>query len=186
MSFAMKERAADPIETLKNAISGLKGDFHLDWDRDSRGCVVIRDRSRIYLSDGKRRVEWTAGPLRLMFRGSKAPPSPEQMALYPEEYLPLFTEVESPLVMEAYHDADFCLTDAGFAEIFSAMRRRPDGKSVNKAHALVWQCAAFALAMFPWSEAEHTAVFYRLEKSARTFNMGGGSKNYLGYLRRDF
>jgi hypothetical protein len=66
------------------------------------------------------------------------------------------------------------------------MRRRPDGRRINLMHDFVWQAAALALALYPCSEAEYNAIFMRLEKSARTFNTGYGSKNYLAYLHNAF
>jgi len=78
------------------------------------------------------------------------------------------------------------LSDADFKEIFSAMRRRPDGRRINLVHDLIWQAAALALALYPCREAEYSAIFLRLEQSARTFDMGKGSRNYLSHLQEMF
>jgi hypothetical protein len=51
-------------------------------------------------------------------------------------------------------------------------------------HDLIWQAAA--LALYLCNEVEYSAIFLRLEKSTRTFNMGQGSKNYLAYLYNAF
>lgn len=106
---------------------------------------------------------------------------PPDLEHFPEEYIPFFAIVEQP-VTDFSNQPELSLSDADFREIFSAMRRRPDGRRINLMHDLVWQATALALALYPSSEAEFSAIFVRLEKSVRTFNTGQGSKNYLAYL----
>jgi hypothetical protein len=73
------------------------------------------------------------------------------MAHYPPEYVMFFYGIEHNVLL-------FCeLTrppiDAEFIEIYAQMRRRPDGKSLGPLHDVIWQSAAVALGLRPWSEA---------------------------------
>ena len=83
-------------------------------------------------------------------------------------------------------DADRDPTDEEFIELYSAMRRRPDGKSLGPLHDVVWQAACLALGMTQVSEAEFSAVFGQLTRSVRHFRAGHTSRNYIGYLRSTF
>jgi hypothetical protein len=104
------------------------------------------------------------------------------MAHYPPEYVRFFYGIEHNVLL-------FCeLTrpplDAEFMEIYAQMRRRPAGKSLGPLHDVIWQSAAVALGLRPWSEAEYTAVFGQLARSARHFHIGPSSRNYLEYLQQ--
>jgi hypothetical protein len=147
---------------------------------DDNDCLVIPQRENVGICCGDSQIiDWHIDSIRALFRGNKTPPDLED---FPEEYIPVFAAIEQPIA-DFSDQPELSLSDADFKEIFSAMRRRPDGRRINLMHDLVWQAAALALALHPCSEAEYTAVFTRLEKSARTFNTGHGSKNYLAYLR---
>ena len=68
-------------------------------------------------------------------------------------------------------------------EIYSALRRRPDGGSLGFVHDYMWQAAALVLGTRPLSQAEFEAIMARLERSCRTFEQGPTSRNYVASLR---
>ena len=71
-------------------------------------------------------------------------------------------------------------------EIFSTLRRRPDGKSLGFVHDYMWQAAALVLGTHPLSQVEFEAIMARLERSCRTFEQGPTSRNYASSLRMTF
>jgi hypothetical protein len=121
--------------------------------------------------------------LRPLFRGSLQPPPDAEMAQYPEQYVPFFHRVE-------YNVYRYCRTmelvpsDSEFLELYSQMRRRPDGRSLGPLHDVIWQSAALVLGLLPWSEAEYSAVFGQLARSARHFKLSLSSRNYIACVRQ--
>ena len=75
--------------------------------------------------------------------------------------------------------------NAEFLNLYSEMRRRPDGRSLGPLHDVIWQSAALVLGQRPWSEAEYTAVLGQLARSARHLKIGTTSRNYIEYVRRE-
>jgi hypothetical protein len=71
-------------------------------------------------------------------------------------------------------------------EVFSILRRRPDGRSEGFVHDYLWQAAALILGTRPLSQAEFEAILARLERSCRTFEQGATSLNYVATLRSTF
>lgn len=57
--------------------------------------------------------------------------------------------------------------DAEMREIYSTLRRRPDGRSLGFVHDYMWQAAALILATRPLSQAEFEAIMARLEPAGR-------------------
>jgi len=180
------ETGFDLVESLQQAADrgGLKPDDLFLRILFSSGEEAHReDRADVLLGKGDRLAEWRVESLRALFRGDRQPPPDSEMAHYPEAYIPFFYRVE-------YNVYQYCLTmelsptDADLLEIYSQMRRRPDGKSLGPLHDVVWQSAALVLGMRPWSEAEYAAVFGQLARSARHFRMGPTSRNYFAYVRR--
>ena len=149
---------------------------------DEEKRLLIPKREDIEIVCGDKVLKWRNDSIRALFRGNRIPPDMEQ---FPPEYQFFFFRIEQPVASFSKHQ-ELALNDAAFEEIFSAMRRRPDGRRINLMHDLIWQAAALAMALRPCSEAEYAAMFHRLEKSARTFNKGRNSKNYLWYLREHF
>jgi len=141
----------------------------------------IRDRQCVFVESEGCIGEWHIDSLRGMFRGSKEPPSMER---YPEEYVPLFCIVETNIlnVSEAMED----ITDDEFERIYSAIRRRPDGRSIGVMHDVVYQAAAFILGIRSLSHLEFEAVFRQLAKSVRGWKQGSVSRNYVEFLRGSF
>jgi len=75
------------------------------------------------------------------------------------------------------------LTDQQTEEIYSMLRRRPDGRSLGVEHDFVWQVAALVLGSYEMSAAEFEALFRQLAKSARVRSQFPVSRNYAAYLR---
>jgi hypothetical protein len=138
------------------------------------------NRNFLIISDGKDKLEWTAPPLCSLFRGDKKPPV---FGAYPDEtYDIAFAIVESHVleICGAFGDR----TDLELKEIYAAMRKRPDGKSMGFVHDHVWRGAALLLATHRLSQAEYEAIMSRLEKSCRTFETGPSSRNYVHAVRQ--
>lgn len=174
---SLRQLCEDEIKPGEN-IPKLTVAFQLN-DND---CLVIPQRENIDICCGNRIIHWHVDSIQALFRGNRIPPD---LKHYPEEYVSIFAAIEQPIA-DFSDQLELSLCDADFKEIFSAMRRRPDGRRINLMHDLIWQVAALTLALYPCSEAEYSAIFMRLEKSARTFNMGQGSKNYIAYLLGEF
>jgi len=177
----------EPVESLRCVI--LRGrldasSLQLCLQVDAADKLAIDDRSQLAIYDGEQLAMWQAEPLGDLFRGDRTPPLDSVMAHYPSEYLPLFATVESNLLTGCVVLKD--PTDADFLEVYTALRKRPDGKSRGPLHDIVWQCAALALGLHPYSQAEYEAVFAQLARSARHWKMGPSSRNYLMYLRSAF
>jgi hypothetical protein len=69
-------------------------------------------------------------------------------------------------------------------EIYSWLRRRPDGKSLGFVHDYMWQAAALMLGLHVLSRKEFEAIMARLERSCRRFEMGSTSRNYAEAMMR--
>jgi len=176
----------DLIDSLKVAATKSKlgpEDIFLSVMFDPNRERATMDRSMIIVGDGRKHAEWQVDSIRSLFRGDRQPPPTARMERYPEQYVPFFHRVE-------YNVFRYCLAtetdpvDKEFLDIYSQMRRRPDGRSLGHLHDIVWQSAALVLGLRPWSGAEYTAVFGQLARSARHFKMGSSSRNYVGYIRQ--
>jgi len=137
-----------------------------------------RPRSDLCLTDGKAFCFWETDSLRALFRGNKQPPA---LGDYPEAYNDSFIllDLHALEVSKMFGDR----WDAEMKEIYSTLRRRPDGKSLGFAHDYMWQAAALLLGTRVLSQAEYEAIMARLERSCRTFEMGITSRNYVATLR---
>lgn len=143
---------------------------------------AVLDRSEILIGDGLQVTTWQAPPLRDLFRGDRQPPPDGEMERYPQPYLPFFYRAEFN-VFRFCRTREINPTDGEFLELYSFMKRRPDGKSMGPLHDVIWQSAALVLGLRPWSEAEYLAVFGQLARSARHFKIGPTSRNYIAYVR---
>ena len=147
------------------------------------GDTALRsNRHEIGVSDGVGQALWRVEALRPLFRGDRQPPPDVAMERYPEEYVLFFAGIEHSVLL-------FCTltrhpTDAECLELYAQMRRRPDGRSLGPLHDVIWQSAAVALGLRPWSEAEYTAVLGQLARAARHFKTGPSSRNYMEYLQQ--
>jgi hypothetical protein len=143
--------------------------------------LAIEDRSVIVLSDNEVVVEWTVPSLRALFRGDQTPPS---LLKYPMEYVAYFAAIELHVVK--YARAFGPPSDQQLREVYNTLRRLPDGRSTGPLHDYLWQVVALLLGTRPLSQAQYEAILNRLERSCKTYSMGGASYNYLAYLRGMF
>ncbi len=172
------------VEALDHA--GMRCDgFRLGVDEETvRSRLPFPDRSLLFLvADGESKAaEWRVPSLRALFRGeAKVPSDVELRDGVPPHYVPFIHTIESHVL--TFGTIGRTPTDMEFVEVYSAMRRRPDGSSSGVLHDLAWQAAVFELGLRPWSGDEYAALFKRLEQSAKTFNMGRGSQNYATYVK---
>lgn len=138
----------------------------------------IHNRNRLGLTDGNEFWDWEADSLRALFRGDKRPPV---LGDYPEAYNECFLLLDLHVLEISGIIGD--RRDSEMKEIYSWLRRRPDGKSLGLVHDYMWQAAALILALRPLSQAEFEAIMARLERSCRTFEQGPTSRNYVTTLR---
>jgi hypothetical protein len=92
--------------------------------------------------------------------------------------------IETPLL--SLSDVLGAPTDRQMEEVYSNLRRRPDGRSLGFWHDALWQICALLLAMRPLSNAEFEAYLGRLERSTRSMQIGPVSRNYLHVLHQMF
>lgn len=122
-------------------------------------------------------VFWEPPSLEALFRGDRQPP---EFGKYPDNY-------EDAFVILDIHALEFgCLigdpTDQEMREVYSDLRRRPDGRRRNALHEYMWRAAALMVGTRPISRAEFEGIMARLERSCRTFSIGPVSRNYLASL----
>jgi tetratricopeptide (TPR) repeat protein len=185
-----KDQKLRPVE-MEASLAAVVTSASLDWKglnldlpAQEGGGVTITSRNRISLTDGERCGLWTVPSLRALFRGNRQAPQESEMEQYPAEYVDLFYCVEffASMILDADRDP----TDDEFIELYSTMRRRPDGKGLGVLHDVVWQSACLALGMVKYSESEYGAVFGQLTRSVRHYRTGPSSRNYISYLRLNF
>jgi len=139
------------------------------------------DRHVVCIHTDSHVLSWRADSLQSMFRGDQPAPV---LGDEPEAYNDTFSLIE-------LHLLDLCdmigeRRDKEMQEIYSALRRRPDGRSLGYVHDCMWQVAALVLGTRVLNQAEFEAIMSRLERSCRTFAQGPTSRNYLLALRRAF
>lgn len=183
------------VFVLERFVPGLREELEqhpLDLDRMIRAAVPVEDPSKtpkpvpkaiarnvLYLTDGKDFCVWTPESLQSLFRGDKQPPV---LGDFPEEY-------EPELIILETHVLEITSSfgpprDEEMKEIYSNLRRRPDGRSLGFVHDHMWRAAAVMLGTRPLSKAEFEAIMSRLERSCRTFAMGPTSRNYALSVQR--
>lgn len=142
-----------------------------------------REQLRLYLDEDDSSMTVTLPSIREMFRGNR---NPGEFPDYPEEYIPFFCAVEIAVVRAVREGRIPLATDDAFIEVYSAMRRRPDGRSLGQLHDLVWSEALFFLLTRECSRMEYEACFQKLERGVRKFHFDYSSHNYLDHLLGDF
>lgn len=181
----------DFVPSLREALAGQSLDLCdsilmaavpvKDGDPNEPPVPVELDRRLIPLVVGDNVCEWKVDSLRSLFRGDRKPPT---LGDYPEAYNDEFLILEMHVIQISDLFGD--RRDDEMREIYSILRRRPDGKSIGFVHDHMWQAAAILLGTRPLSQAEFEAILGRLERSCRTFSIGPGSRNYLETLRGMF
>jgi hypothetical protein len=177
--------AVEPVESLR----ALAKENGLDVRKLKLSIPLVEpgkefriQRHEVWVNDDAGNALWRVDALRPLFRGDRQPPPDEEMGHYPAEYVLFFYGVESNVRLLCSLTRE--PTDAEFLDLYTQMRRRPDGKSLGPLHDVIWQSAALALGLRPWSEAEYNAVFGQLARSARHFKIGPSSRNYIEYVRQ--
>jgi len=149
-------------------------------EADKTRRVILPDRHTIFVSDSHKAATWAAPSLGELFRGNRPPPP--DMEHYPPEYMPCFVFIEDQFLTlcEAIGDR----TDQEMEEVYSALRRRPDGRRLNLTHDFLWQVSALLLGLYPLSAAEYESLIGALVRSTRKWALRPISRNYVTYLRR--
>lgn len=164
-----------PLDPRKILLAAIP----IENPEERRGLAPAgRTRCSLSLTDGKAFWFWETDSLRALFRGNKQPPV---LGDYPEAYNDSFALLDLHALEISRFFGD--RRDAEMREVYSLLRRRPDGKSLGFVHDYMWQAAALILGTRPLSQAEFEAIMARLERSCRTFEQGPASRNYIATLR---
>jgi hypothetical protein len=161
--------------------AGLNPDkLSVALETDDHRNIRVLDKHSIPVTDGDKMAVWPVPALAGLFRGSRTPPP--DMDHYPEEYTPHFFFIENHVltVCEAKGDR----TDQEMEEIYSMLRRRPDGRSLGVVHDFLWQVAALLLGTQVLSAAEFEALVGALEHSTRKWALRPVSRFYVAYLHQ--
>ena len=151
-------------------------------EADDRRNIRVLDKHSVPVTDGGKMVHWQVPALGDLFRGSKLPPP--DMDHYPEEYAPHFFFIENHVLTLCQAKGD--RTDQEMEEIYSMLRRRPDGRSLGAVHDFLWQVSALLLGTQVLSAAEFEALAGALERSARKWALRPVSRFYVAYLHQSF
>jgi len=152
------------------------------FEASNRKQIRVLDKHAVRVSDGKKIASWAVPSLAQLFRGNQMPPP--DMDHYPPEYAPHFLFIENQVLTIC--DAMGDRIDQEMEDIYTALRRRPDGRSLGVLHDLLWQIAAVLLGCHPLSEAEFEALMGALVRSTRKWGLRPVSRNYIAYLRKTF
>jgi hypothetical protein len=175
----------DLIPTLRNVVetAGLNPDrLSVALETDDQGNIRVQDKHTVPVTDGEKMAPWPVPTLQELFRGDRAPPL--DMDHYPKEYCPHFYFIEKHLLTVCAAKGD--RTDQEMEEIYSMLRRRPEGRSLGAVHDFLWQVAALLLGTHVLSGAEFEALLGALERSTRKWGLRPVSRNYVAYLHRTF
>ena len=148
-------------------------------EASNEGQIRVTNRQLVTLFDGGKVAQWRVASLRELFRGNR--PAPADIDRYPATHVPHFLCIEKHLLTVCNAQGD--PTDQQMEEIYSAIRRRPDGRSLGPVHDFLVQVAALSLGMHVLSQAEFEAIFGQLARSTRRWQERPVSRNYVAYLR---
>ena len=175
----------DLIPSLRAVVEaeGLNPDkLTVALEADDHRNIRVLDKHSVPVIDGDKMAVWAVPTLAELFRGSRTPPA--DMDHYPEEYAPHFFFIENHVltVCEAKGDR----TDQEMEEIYSMLRRRPDGRSLGAVHDFLWQVTALLLGTQALSAVEYEALIGALERSTRKWALRPVSRFYVAYLHQTF
>jgi hypothetical protein len=163
--------------------AGLNPDkLSVDIETDDHRKIRMLDKHTVPVTDGEKMAGWQVPALAELYRGSRTPPP--DMDHYPQEYTPHFFFIEDHVLTlcEAIGDR----TDQEMEEIYSMLRRRPDGRSLGAVHDFLWQVSALLLGTRVLSAAEFEALIGALEHSTRKWALRPVSRFYVAYLHQTF
>jgi hypothetical protein len=172
---ALEREPLDLKKILRAAVPAVK------TETGAMRVPETMNRHEIVITDSKSTCSWKTDSLRALFRGDAQPPV---LGDNPIAYNGSFALLDLHVVEVCTLAGD--RRDEEMLEIYSALRRRPDGRSLGYVHDYMWQAAAIMLGTRPLSQAEFEAILSRLERSCRTFRMGPTSRNYVTSLRQIF
>ena len=152
------------------------------FEANGQGNFSIRQKQSIPIYDGVKIVPWEVPALAGLFRGHGVPP--DDIDRYPPEYGPHFFLIENHFLTLCDKTKD--RSDQEMEEIYAALRRRPDGRSLGAVHDFMWQVTALLLGSRVVSAAEYDALLGALVRSTRKWSLRPISRNYVAYLRKTF
>jgi hypothetical protein len=173
----------DLVPSLRDVVTaaGLEPtQLNLAAALDDEGELLV-ERNEVLVCDKKSAATWPVSSIREMFRGNHPGPTDRD---YPTEYVMQFAFIEKHLLTACDVLGD--RTDQEMVELYSALRRRPDGRSLGLLHDFLWQVCALLVGTYPLSQAEFESILGRLERSARTWSERPVSRNYLNTVRSQF
>ncbi|MBQ9366420.1 MAG: hypothetical protein IJT83_01465 [Victivallales bacterium] len=143
----------------------------------------LPDRTQIQVIKGEdvnTVVTLTVPSLRALFRGNA---NPGEIVSAPDARCQWIIELfETNWIEMVDNDIVDVPRDCEMLDYYTALRRRPDGRSLGRMHDLLWQIWCFLAANYEISVGEYTSVMARLGRSARTFQMGVSSTNMYSNL----
>ena len=173
---------APALRSLVEASGADPARLMVSFETCAQGHVHFKDKHSVVASDGDKLVQWSIPSLGELFRGDRVPPA--DIEQYSPEYVSYFLFIEGQLVTLC--DAIGDRTDQEMEEIYAALRRRPDGRSLGPTHDFMWQVSALLLGKHVLSAAEFEGIMGALLRSARAWALRPVSRFYLAYLRRGF
>ncbi len=175
----------DLFPTLRQLVEaeGLNPDkLGVALEASDQGRIRVLDKHSVPVTDGSKVVPWPVPALADLFRGSQTPPP--DMDHYPELYAPDFFFIENHVLTLCGTAGD--RTDQEMEEVYSMLRRRPDGRSIGAVHDFLWQVCALLLGTQVLSAAEFEALIGALERSARRWALRPVSRFYVAFLHESF
>jgi len=149
------------------------------------GRIRLSDRKSVRVFDGERLAHWSVPSLRELWRGKQLPPV--KLDRYPRDYCGYFYFLEKHLLnlsdARSANDTLGDLTDQEIEDVYSALRRRPDGRSLGSTHDFLWQVSALMLGTRAISPAQFEAILGQLEHSVRRWALRPVSRYYVQFLR---
>lgn len=149
------------------------------FETDRQGHIRLVDRHTVCVADANKMVGWEVASLAELFRGNRIPPP--DIDHYPPEYAPHFYFVETQLLTLC--DAVGDRPDQEMEELYTSLRKRPDGRSLGIAHDFLWQVAALLLGTRVLSGLEYQGILDALIRSTRKWGVRPVSRNYVTFLR---
>jgi len=174
----------NPVPALSEALAKEGIDSKLAKvcvDVNAAGMIEIKTRESVIVSDKQKSAVVEFPSLASLFRGDAQAPQRFEPGKLPEKYMLLFRSIERCVL--AVIDFGLHPFDGQFEEIYSQMRRRPDGRSLGLLHDIVWQAAALEMAKREWNQDELAFAFKILSSSAKRHRSSKDARNYIGHLK---
>ena len=166
----------------------LEAKWHCSLKPDEKLAVYLSanedcDRSLFKISrvgDPTTEVELHVPSLRALFRGDVKPEKIDKNP--PIRYQHIITTFELRWVGLVRNGIVRIPRDIEMHRYYSELRRRPDGKSIDVMHRILWQIWGFLAATMDISEGEYNAILTKLIHSASIFKTSIASANMYANL----